>query len=411
MSRRRHLAGATLIVIATAVGGGAGYLLTLWAGIRLGDGYAAFAVFWSALYLVVGALSGIQHEVSRASHPLAVGQSPGTRPIARNFALGAAVVVAVLVAASSPLWMPALADSGGYALLVPLLVGVTWYVAVAVLGGVLYGLSFWPLIAGMIMVDGLLRLVLVGSLLLVTTDVAVLAWAVVVPFVVAPILFWFVARRRVVGHFVLDVEYRALSWNVARTIVGAAASGVLISGLPLFVGVAASGEPAAFASALLFAISATRAPIIIVVLSLQSYLVVRFQAMREHLARWVLLFVAAILVGSALLAGAAWLWGEWVLGVVMGPAFVLPGALVAAIVFSGGLVGAMCVTGAAALSLSRHFVSTLGWVAAAIVVIVSLQLPLPIESAVVLATFGGPIVGLAFHGIGLAVTRGAAVVR
>ncbi|MGX5680777.1 hypothetical protein [Schumannella luteola] len=407
MSRTRHLTGATLIIIATAIGGGAGYLLTVFAGIRLGHDYAGFAVFWSALYLIVGALSGVQHEVSRASHPRTEGQAAHSRPIVRNFALGTAVAVAVLVTASSPLWMPALADSGGYALLLPLLVGVTWYVAVAVLGGVFYGLSFWPLIAGMIAFDGVLRLVVVGALLLVTSDVAILAWAVVLPFVVAPVVFWLIARRRVVGQFVLDVGYRRLAWNVARTIAGAAASGVLISGLPLFVGVAASGQPAAYTSALLFAISATRAPIVIVVLSLQSYLVVRFQAAREHLARWVLLVVGAILVGSALLALAAWAWGPWALSLV-GRGFELPGALIAAIVFSGGLVGALCVTGAAALSLARHFVSTLGWISAAVVVVVVLLLPLPIETALVAATFGGPIVGLVVHAVGLALTRGRA---
>lgn len=404
MSRGRHLTGATLIVIATAIGGGAGYLLTIWAGARLGHDYAGFAVFWAALYLIVGALAGVQHEVSRASHPRAEGEAAHTRPVARTFALGTAAAVAVIVAVTSPLWMPALEGSGGYALLLPLLVGVTWYVAVAVLGGVFYGLSFWSLIAGMITLDGVLRLILVGGLLLVTTDVTILAWAVVVPFVVAPIVFWFVARSRVVGHFVLDVGYRGLAWNVSRTIAGAAASGVLISGLPLFVGLAASGAPPAYTSALLFAISATRAPIVIVVLSLQSYLVVRFQAVQGRLARWVVLFVGAIIAGSAVLALAAWAWGPWALSLV-GQGSALGGGMIAAIVFSGGLVGALIVTGAAALARSRHFVSTLGWIAAALTTVVALLLPLPIETAVIAALFGGPIVGLTVHLGGLAATR------
>ena len=50
-------------------------------------------------------------------------------------------------------------------------------------------------------------------------DAVVLAWAVALPFPLAIVLLWPAIRRGFVGRSELDVGYRALSWNVARTVV------------------------------------------------------------------------------------------------------------------------------------------------------------------------------------------------
>ena len=73
---RRGPNGAVLILAATAIGGGAGYVLQAFAGPTLDTKlYAPFSVFWSALYLFVSALSGLQQEVTRATKPVTVGVS------------------------------------------------------------------------------------------------------------------------------------------------------------------------------------------------------------------------------------------------------------------------------------------------------------------------------------------------
>ena len=70
-----------------------------------------------------------------------------------------------------------------------------------------------------------------------------------------------------------------------------------------------------------------------------------------------------------------------------------------------GCVAAMCVSAAAALASSEHFVYSLGWVVAAVVTVAALFVPLPLTTRAVLVVFAGPVAGLAIHGIGLAMVR------
>ncbi len=410
MRTPRRTGGLTHVLAATVVGGAAAYALTLWAGIRLGEDYTPFAVFWSALYLVVGALSGVQQEITRATRPLAPGEPQG-RTTARRFAAGAAIVVAVVALASSPAWVGAVFGGHALVLAVPLAVGLAGYVVVAVLSGVFYGLSIWRAVGAMIAVDGLVRLALTGLLLLVTTDAAVLVWAVVAPFVLVPAGCWLVFRRRVVGRYRLDVDYRTLTANVAKTVVGALATGVLVSGFPLLVATTSSSVPAARLAAVLFVITIARAPVIIIVLSLQSYFVLRFRDVAGSLARVILPVLALVAGGTLVIALVSGLVGPWLLGTVIGRDFVVEGPLVAAIVGSGGLVAALCVTGPAALSLSRHAEAALGLITAAAVTVVVLVLPLPFELRLVIALYAGPLAGLAVHAVALALPSRRSVAR
>jgi len=106
--------GPISILIATAVGGGAGYLLTILVGVRLGaEGYAPFAIFWSTLYLVIGALAGIQQEVARAAR---VKTNFRGQPIARNFAVVGSLSVGFFAVASAPLWQPVIFQGESWSL-------------------------------------------------------------------------------------------------------------------------------------------------------------------------------------------------------------------------------------------------------------------------------------------------------
>lgn len=399
-AERAASAGLTHVLAATVVGGAAAYLLTLWVGIRLGEDYTPFAVFWSALYLVVGALSGVQQEVTRATRPLEEGGAPGSAT-ARTFAVGTALVVVVVAVATSPAWVPTVFGGHALVLAVPLAVGLAGYVVVAVLSGVFYGLSIWRAVGAMIAVDGLARLVLTSALLVVTTDPAVLVWAVVAPFVLVPAGCWLVFRRRVVGRYRLDVGYRTLSGNVAKTVVGALATGVLVSGFPLLVGTTSAAVPAGRLAAVLFVITIARAPVIIIVLSLQSYFVLRFRDAAGRISRVILPILGLVAAGTVVIAAVAGLVGPWLLGAVVGRELVVEGTLIAAIVGSGGLVAALCVTGPAALSRSRHSLAALGWIVAAVVTIAVLLLPLQFEVRLVVALYAGPLAGLAVHTVAL----------
>lgn len=396
---RARISAPVLITIATAIGGGSGYVLTIFAATRLGaEGYTAFAVFWSSLYLVLAALAGVQQEVVRGARPASTSPTP---PTARNFALVASAVVAAVVLGSSPLWAPLVFPGSGWGLVVPLAFGAACYVLTAVTAGVLYGLSLWTLISGMIVVDGILRLLLTGGVLLLSSDPAAAAWAIVAPFFITPVLLWIVARRRLVGKFELDVGARALYANVARTVAGSAAAGVLISGFPVLLGATSPGSDSARLAPLLFAINLARAPLVVVVLSLQSYFVVMMQ--RGGFALWRLL--GAITAGTAVISLLALWLGPAVLLALFGGRLVVAGTVLAAIVASGGLVGLLCVTGALVLSRGRHSLYSAGWIVAAVATVALLLLPLPLEQRAVLALCAPPVVGLVVHGAGLLLAR------
>jgi hypothetical protein len=399
---RRGPNGALVILLATAIGGGAAYLLQIIAGVALGTAaYASFAVFWSALYLLVSALSGVQQEVARATYPLGAAEPPGRVPVVRNFTVASAALVVVVLTGSAWLWTGAVFPANGWSLVPPLVLGVAAYLVVAAISGVLYGLSFWTAAAAMTIVDGLLRFGVVGGMLLFTRDSVVLAWGVALPFVIAPIILWWFIRAGVVGRFGIDVGPKELGWNVARTVAAAAATGVMVSGLPLMI--QATGDtvsPDAFGS-LTYAITLTRAPIVIVVLALQSYLVVVFRTHAAAVIGWVVRLSAVVLAASAVLALLAWWLGPWVLSLLFGRPDVLAGGTIALLVATAGLVGVLCVTGAATLSRAQHGAFAGGWIIAAIVMVGALLLPTGLHERTILALTIGPLAGLIVQCIAL----------
>lgn len=392
----RRPGGFSLIIAATVISGIAGYLVTFIVYRVIGQAdYSVFAVFWAAMYLLVGGLSGVQQEITRATHRVEPDSARGPSA-ARTFALVLGGLVLVGVLATSPLWGVAVFGAGGSWLAAPLAVGAASYVLVAVLCGSLYGVSRWESLALMIAADGVLRLAFVGIGVVFTHDLAVLAWCVALPFPLAIAALWLVIRPGFVGTSQLDVGYRALSANVARTVLASVSTAVLVSGFPLLLGVTSAGVDADFLGELIFTITLTRAPLIVVVMALQSYLVVR---MRDAAGAGVLLLrvLGLIAVATAVLAALGWLLGPWVFGIVSGVEATVDGAFIAALVVSSGFVGALCATGAAVLTRARHVVYSAGWVVAAVVTVVAMVTPLEFLARVLLAILVGPVAGLVVH--------------
>jgi len=390
----RQPSGLSLIIAATGVAAAAGYLVIWLVPREIGlDAYYSFGLFWAAMYFVVGTLSGLQQEVARAAAPVSIDRPQ--RGSARNFApvFSAAVFATVIVTA--PLWVSTVFPTGGWALVLPLAVASSSYALVAVLAGTLYGLSGWWQLAAMIVVDALLRLIAVVAVASVTTDAAALAWAAAVPFLLTLVVLWPGIRRSVVGAAALDVEMRALTWNVARTILAAASIGVLVSGLPVVIGIAAGDTPRALAAALFLAVMITRAPVIVVVMSLQSYLLVKFRDQRGGLAPALWRIEAVVLGGGALLALVAALIGPVVFELLYPGQIELAGWFYAVLVLSSALIGGLIVTGSAVLAVGMHRAYTLGWVVAALVTIGSFALTGDLLTRVVIAVVAGPVAGSA----------------
>ena len=397
--RRRipRLSGFVIILLATGVAGVASYAVAILVPNRIGlAGYAVFAVFWSFLYLIVGTLGGIQQEVTRATL-LRTGETTIHASRARAFGLVAGILVFIAIVGTAPLWMATAFPGNGWNLVWPLAVGASSYVMVAVLAGSLYGVAAWVPLGLMISVDAILRLIGLGVTLSVTTDIVALAWSVAIPFPLALVMLWPFIRPSIIGRSQLDVGYRALSWNVARTILAAGATAVMVSGFPLLLGLTSHSEAKATLGMYIVTITLTRAPLIVVALSLQSYLVVHFRDNAQHFWRHLLGLLVTIAAGGTALAVAGWFLGPPVYQFLF-PNKQQPDApFFAILVGSSALVAALCITAPAVLARARHFVYTAGWVAAAVITIAALMLPIDFASRTVCALLGGPIVGLVVH--------------
>lgn len=409
--RAPRFSGLTLILMATVAAGIASYLITWLVPRQIGfASYAVFAVFWSFTYLMVGALGGIQQEVARGTGVIdPAAPSKGGR--ARNFALVAAGLVFVAVVATAPFWVGAVFPVQGWSLVFPLAVGAASYVLVAVLAGSLYGIGGWVPLALMLAIDSILRFASIAVALAFTNDVVVLAWCVAVPFPATILALWPFIRRSIVGRTELDVGYARLARNVAQTVVAAAATGVMVSGFPLILGLTSPGEPKAVVGLYILCITLTRAPLIIVLMSLQSYLLVTFRDDPGAFGRRFAQVLALILGAGALLSAAGWLAGPAVFAFLFPGELVPDGWLLAVLVFSSAIVGTLNVTGPALLARGRHFVYSAGWVVAAITTVVILLLPLEFTLRTILALLIAPAAGLIVHGAVLAASRrrGAAI--
>ena len=386
------------LLAATVIGGLVAYFITWLVPRSTGFAdYTPFAVFWGFLFLSVAALSGVQQELTRASRPVAAGETSHLR-VALTFGARVAVGVFVLFAATSPLWSTAVFGENT-TLVWPLATGAATYVLVAVTGGVLYGLRLWRGLFWLITVEALARVITVSLALALSGDVLVLAWAVAIPFPTAVICLLIYVRRNVVGKAVLDVSARGLTWNVARTVVASASMGALISGLPLLISLTSSTVPSAVLGLVIITMTLTRAPLTVVLMAFQSYLIVLFQSAGAKASMLLLRLCLAILGVGALLT---------VLGYALGPpvfAFLFPGesvpsaSLIAAMVGSSAVLGLLCATSPALLARSNHAGHSLGWLAAALGTVTCLLIPGEFESRVVIALFVGPAIGLVLHAI------------
>lgn len=401
--------GLRPILVATAIAGVLGYLMQAAVPRAVTDPNQVldFLKFWSGLYLLVAALSGLQQEVTRATSPAAPGSESDSRSGSRSrtafggglplLALASGLGSAALVVATAPLWASRIFPDRTPDLVAALAVGLAAYAGVAVLSGVFYGLRLWNAVAGMTVLDIGLRLVLVGAALASGGDLAALAWAVVAPLPLSFIVLWLLNRGRVRGRFVVDVPPRRLAWNAARTLGGSIALGALTSGLVLLIGIAPTTEPVASVTALTFVVNLTRAPLVIPVLALQGWLIAYFRGQAGSPPGRVLRVVAAVLGASVLVAGLAFVVEPWLLGAIWGPAYVLDGPTCAGIVLTAGLMGALCVTGPATLAANRHSAYLAGWAVAAALTVGVLFTPLPLTPRVLLAMAAGPVAGVLIH--------------
>jgi O-antigen/teichoic acid export membrane protein len=396
-----------LILGATVVAGVAGYVVTWRVASTIGSaGYAVFSVFWSALFLVVGILFGLQQESTRAVAETA-NESP-SKPVRASlwrFSAAVALVVVAVVLVTSFVWAP---PSLGVSHL-----GLVWFVAagaglnclVAAASGILAGAGLWRYLAMIVALDGILRVIGVLAVLAVSHDVLALAVVVILPFPLSLLIVFAFARGRLIVNAKVSIGVRRLIANTGQTMLAASATAVLINGFPLVLSFFSTNEQHAELGALILSITLTRAPILVPLMALSSFLVTQFSRRPDRVGRLMGLLLAAIAVIIAILSLVTWAWGPEFMRVVFGAEFAFPPGVLVPLVASSGLIGALCVSGAAVLARGLHGAYALGWVVASLVSIALLFLPIDLPARSALALAVGPAVGLVVHLVWLRVRR------
>lgn len=385
------------VTIATIIAAASGYLVLLLAARQLGaTGYAVFAVFWAAYGLVTGAQNGQLQETTRTIRAASDTRTARGRPLLVNVCIGAAL--AVIVAATSPLWSDHVFDQYGALSVALLAVGVASFAVYAHLCGALSGSLSWSPFAVLLSVDALIRLVGAGIAVafgwgvpafLVITVVGSVSWIMV--------LATSSTARRAVG-LPGDVDDRRLAGNTLTAMAAALASAVVVMGFPVLINITArADDDSRVVGAVILAVTLTRAPLLVPLNSFQGVLITRFVAARDALLRSLAVPLAAVVVVGAIGAVAAWAIGSWLLTHIFGADFTLGGGTIALFMVGATALGLLTVTGAATLSVGAHRWYAAGWWVAAIACAALLTVPLEVTDRVALSLVVGPLVGACVH--------------
>ncbi|MDR1214405.1 MAG: hypothetical protein LBK54_10050 [Propionibacteriaceae bacterium] len=384
-----------------------------------------FQLFWAALFFSFGLLTGLAMETTRAvaaapeSPPTTTGSieaetvtgrprpesgpQAGHRLVVTKIVIPAVLTVVVVGAVSAPLWRRALspgADQPTWILAGAVLIGAIGYCVHAILTGSLMGARRWRTYAVASLAESSLRLVALVVCLAVrggligyvcATAVAEFAWIGVLAL-----------SRPARGAFrlALDVDARRFARRVASAVAGQGASALLVVGFPLLLSLTTPAVVMTTASPLLFSLALTRTPLMVPLTALQGVAVSHFTRRRGHgLGQAGRILGLVGLIGT-LGAGLAWLIGPWLLDLIA-PGYVLSGLTLAGLTMGATAIAELTLTGVLCQSDTAYRGYLLGWLIAAMAVIVVLLCPLDLAPRTVTALIAGPVLGCLAHLISL----------
>lgn len=365
----------------------------LLAGRHLGAaGYATFTVFWGLFFMFVGIASGLMQESTRA---VSTQPAPdGAAPIRSAFWVGGAM--AALIVASSPLWATlVLADDP--ILGVAVLAVSTWLVvAQTTLWGLLAGSGRWSLYSAAIALDAAIRLSV--AIAAVVSGYAVLGFVFAT---VSGVTTWLLLTAlspgaRAALRLRADVPPREFLRRTLLAMSASAATSVLVVGFPVLLALTAGGNLTDEAGSLLFAVTITRAPLLVPLTSFQSAIIIYFLERRAHLARSLAALTAAVAAIGLTGAALAWWIGPPLIRMV-GDGFDITGGAAAALTCGAVATAILMLTGAATLADESHRAYSLGWWTATIIAVVILLLPIGLTERTATALIVGPLAGVCVH--------------
>lgn len=401
--------GKTLssVGLSSLVAAACGYLVLIVASRSLTPAENAnFLAFWGVLLGLFGVLTGLMAEGTRAvkSRRMArrAEQLKGAPVLPVSLLIG--TVSAAVVAASSPAWMPVLIPNAPPLLWLGIALAVLLYSGHIGLAGATAGLERWGSYSGLAATEAIFRLLLMALAAFIGGSLAGLEFAALGGTLVWLYFAAFSNGGRASLRARADVGVGPYIVRCVLAMATAAATAVLVTGLPAVIKIAANPADFAAAAPLLLAISLTRAPIMIPLQAFQGVVMTALIHSKQP-AQKVLAKPFAAIVGLGIVgAVAAAMVGPFIM-LIFGPDYRVDGWLLGALTLAAAFLAILTLTGTAAMALGRHRLYLAGWVAATVVSVSILFVPGPLDQIVVVSLFAGPVVGAMIHAAGVLLGR------
>jgi hypothetical protein len=345
--------------------------------------------FWSVLTGLFGVLVGVQNESTRATAAVRHGRPGQGRLLVP--VLGVGLVSAAVVAVTAAVGIRWVLPTHPLSATTMLVVTALCYALYALLLGAMAGSGRWAGLAGALTAEVAIRVLAVGAVALTVRSLfgyqTAMTSAVVV--VTAALCATPVTRRLLASHS--DREWRVSLRQLGLAIVSAASSAVMITGYPALMKASLRAEPQL--AAWMLAVSITRAPVMMPIITFQQVAVARFVAHRRSTLRALVVPVGLVLATGGVAAVGAGLLGPWFLR-LFDPSFSIGGGTLAMLTLASTAMAALVLVGTAALALDGHRVYGIGWALAAITSIGLLfAVHLPVLPRLITSLVAGPLVG------------------
>lgn len=399
-SARPEPRGTSTVAVASLVSAATGYLAIFVAArtLTLAEN-ATFLAFWALLFAFFAVLSGVQNEATRSVKARSLVERPagsrGASVLAVGLATGA--TLALVVAATSPLWGARLLGEDHVVLTIALTVGILLFAGHCAVAGALGGSGDWPVFSTLVGAESSMRLLLVVLAFVLGAGLLGLEVASALAAGTWLLLAALSPRARAALRARGDSDVPTMIRHVLHSMLGSAGSAVLVVGFPVALKATSLESEYLAAAPLLLAITLTRAPLLIPLNAYQGVAITSFVSSPTGPRRPLLRISGAILAVGVVGAGLAALVGPTLMAVVLGESYRVSGALLAALTMSGALLAVLTMCGAATLSIGSHRSYALGWIVAAAVSLITLLTPLELEARVILSLSLGPVAGIVVH--------------
>jgi O-antigen/teichoic acid export membrane protein len=389
----------TRVGVATVISALCGYAVLYLAARALDPaGFSVFGVFWGAFGLVSGGAFGLLQEATREVRSAGdAGRASGlpyTHPM--RVAAGVALVSAVVIVGTAPLWSGHVFIESRLLSVVLLGAGLAGFCLHATLLGMLAGASRWTQYGSLMVADALIRVAIAAATFAIGWGLVGFLWATVGGSVAWLLMLVASPVTRTTARLVVPVDTTTYLRGAAHAVAAAGASAILVMGFPVLLK-ATSGDLGATGGVVILAVTLTRAPLLVPLTAMQGNLIAHFVDQRGHRLR-ALAGPAVVVVGvGALGVVLAGLIGPWLLRVGFGPDYRADGSLLAWLTAGAVAIALLTLTGAAVVAAALHRAYSFGWVSATVASTLLLLLPVDLQTRTVIALCCGPVVGMAVH--------------